>query len=159
MTTLYCSADGAGPRPLIDWSALYAGADDAKADALNAQRIAEPGHVARNGNPPIDGRCPECSAPVLLGEVSVEAADRRAAEIADAVALARALAELPDTPDGMGDPVLLVGGPLADQVVDWPVPSAWQTVRSWVGATDVRTFEYGSQSVVYRRVGGTAGVA
>ena len=155
----YCPADGAGPRPLVDWPALYAGADDAATDALNSQRIAEPGHVARNGNPPRDGRCPECGAPVLSGEVSVESADRRATEIADAIALARALAELPDSPEGMADPVLLVGGPLADQVVDWPEPSVWQSVRSWVGAADTRSFTYGSQTVVYRRVGGAAGVA
>lgn len=159
MTTLYCSADGAGPRPLIDWPALYAEVDEVAQDALNGLRITESGHVVRNGNPPIDGRCPECGAPVLLGEVSVEAVDRRTREIADAIALARALAELPDSPDGMGDPVMLVGGALADQVVDWPAPSAWQSVKSWVGAADTRSFAYGSQTVVYRRVGGTAGVA
>lgn len=88
MTTLYCSADGAGPRPAIDWPALYASTEDH--DALNAQRIAEPGHVARNGNPPRTAArvvpesfelvgpedafggcftapallCPECGAPV-----------------------------------------------------------------------------------------------
>lgn len=88
MSTLYCSADGAGPRACPDWLALYAAAEDR--DALDAQRVAEPGHVARNGNPPrtADGtipatlelvgpedafggcltapalRCPECGAPV-----------------------------------------------------------------------------------------------
>jgi hypothetical protein len=68
----------------------------------------------------------------------------------------QALEELPDSPEGMEDPVLLVGGPLADQVIDWPAPTNWQTVRSWFGASDRRTFEYGSQSVTYRRDGGTA---
>ena len=104
MTLLYCSADGAGPRPCPDWRALASAAQatDAAAttdpdapvtsavDALNAQRIAEPGHVARNGNPPRTAArevpetfdlvgpedafggcftapallCPECGAPV-----------------------------------------------------------------------------------------------
>lgn len=39
--TFYCTADGAGPRDCPDWSTL---SDEA--------RLAEPGHVARNGNPP-----------------------------------------------------------------------------------------------------------
>ena len=89
MPTLYCTADGAGPRECPDWRALYA-AEGADHDALDAQRIGEPGHVARNGNAPrtADGvvpetfeivgpedehggcltapamRCPECGAPV-----------------------------------------------------------------------------------------------
>lgn len=88
MTLLYCSADGAGPRTCPDWPALYAATGDP--EAIDAQRIAEPGHVARNGNPPRTAArvipesfelvgpedehggcftapallCPECGAPV-----------------------------------------------------------------------------------------------
>lgn len=79
--------------------------------------------------------------------------------LTDGCYLKMALDELPDSPEGMEDPVLLVGGPLANQVVDWPDPSAWQSVKSWFGGVDRRTFEYGAQSVTYRREGGTARVA
>lgn len=59
--TLYCSADGAGPRECPDWPALYkaAGVGVPAGDALDAahapidnMRAAEPGHLAANGNGP-----------------------------------------------------------------------------------------------------------
>lgn len=66
MTTFYCSEDGTGPTPPIDWQALYAQAqatDDAATtdpespvttatDDVNAQRVATASHLVRNGNPP-----------------------------------------------------------------------------------------------------------
>ena len=113
----------------------------------------------------VDGETLVCRDAVGGAEFSVRHPSRERAlsviegMLTDGCYLKMALDELADSPDGMGDPVLLVGGPLADQVVDWPEPSAWQSVRSWVGAADTRSFSYGSQTVVYRRVGGTAGVA
>ena len=113
----------------------------------------------------VDGDVLVCRDPVCGAEFSVEhpSPERALAVVEDMLTdgcfLKMALDELPDSPEGMEDPVLLVGGPLANQVVDWPAPSAWQTVRSWVGADDKRVFAYGSQTVVYCREGGTARVA
>lgn len=109
-----------------------------------------------------DGDTLVCRDPVCGAELSVKNVDLARALVTiedmltDGCFLKMALDELPDTPEGMEDPVLLVGGPLANQVVDWPAPSAWQTVRSWVGAEDRRVFAYGSQTVTYVRSGGTA---
>jgi len=52
--TFYCPTDGAGPRPCPDWSALYraAGPTDEDRAPVDALRVAEPGHIARNGNGP-----------------------------------------------------------------------------------------------------------
>lgn len=63
--TFYCSADGAGPMPPVDWaarqrvvSAIPDDGDgdthtrDAAQDALNAERRAVASHIVRNGNHP-----------------------------------------------------------------------------------------------------------
>ena len=52
--TFYCSADNAGPRERPDWGALYraAGPTDEDRAPVDALRVAEPGHIARNGNGP-----------------------------------------------------------------------------------------------------------
>lgn len=53
MPTLYCPADGAGPRERPDWSALYrACTSDVELAAVDDLRAAEPGHIAQNGNGP-----------------------------------------------------------------------------------------------------------
>ena len=71
----------------------------------------------------------------------------------------QAMAELPDSLEGMEDPVFLVGGPLDGQVIDWPVLGAWGTFKTWFGADDtVRAFEAGGATVKYQRSGGTASV-
>lgn len=161
MIVPYCTADGSGPRASISWSVLVRAArTEAGLAVVGARRIAEASHLVRNGNEPINGKCPECLAPVALG-TAIDATERarEMALLLDQIALADALEELPDTPDGMDDPVLLVGGPLDAQVVDWPANTAWQSVRSFFGAdVSLRAFEYGTQTVAYRRNGGTASV-
>lgn len=67
MPTLYCGADGAGPRSLVDWIAQYrACATDAEVDAVDAVRGAEPGHLAANGNGPRTSTLTSAEASAVL---------------------------------------------------------------------------------------------
>lgn len=79
--TFYCPADGAGPRECPDWMALYRAAGqgvpagdalDAAHAPVDAQRAAEPGHVARNGNPPRTSTLTSAQVAALLPIVGVE---------------------------------------------------------------------------------------
>lgn len=70
----YCSADGQGPKPPIDWRARWleieARGDDPFADTTRADCLS---HVVRNGNPPCTfDLAPEEVAAALAAGGSVE---------------------------------------------------------------------------------------
>lgn len=73
MPAFYCPTDGAGPRDCPDWTTLYrACASDDAADAVDVQRAAEPGHVARNGNGPRTSTLTSAQVAASLPVVGVE---------------------------------------------------------------------------------------